>query len=65
MIKYQKNHFESSLTNLGKKSRKIPVEYMDNGQVIINQQTGEGDIKINNQDLDKGILRVRYSNNRN
>ena len=35
---------------------------MDNGQVIINQQTGEGNIKI--KDLDKGILRVRYSNNR-
>ena len=57
------NHFESSLTNLRKKSRKIPVEYMDNGQVIINQQTGEGNIKINNKDLDKGILRVRYSLN--
>ena len=56
------NHFESSLTNLRKKSRKIPVEYMDNGQVIINQQTGEGNIKI--KDLDKGILKVRYSNNR-
>ena len=35
---------------------------MNNGQVIINQQTGEGNIKI--KDLDKGILRVRYSNNR-
>ena len=56
------SYFESSLTNLRKKSRKIPVKYMDNGQVIINQQTGEG-IKINNQDLDKGILSVRYSSN--
>ena len=38
---------------------------MDNGQVIINSsQTGEGNIKINNKDLDKGILRIRYSNNR-
>ena len=37
---------------------------MDNGQVIINQQTGDGNIKINNKDLDKGILRIRYSNNR-
>ena len=37
---------------------------MDNGQVIINSgQTGEGNIKINNKDLDKGILRIRYSNN--
>ena len=35
---------------------------MDNGQVIINLQKGEGNIKI--KDLDKGILRVRYSNNR-
>ena len=38
---------------------------MDNGQVIIQ---GEGfnnnNIKINNKDLDKGILRVRYVNNR-
>ena len=38
---------------------------MDNGQVIINQQTGKS---VNNniqiKDLDKGILRVRYSNNR-
>ena len=31
---------------------------MDNGQVILNQQKGEGNIKI------KGILRIRYSNNR-
>ena len=37
---------------------------MDNGQVIINQQTVDGNIKINNKDLDKGILRIRYSNNR-
>ena len=38
---------------------------MDNGQVIINSsQTGEGNIKINNKDLDKGILRIRYLNSR-
>ena len=43
---------------------------MDNGQVIINQQTGESINNNNNnnnikiKDLDKGILRVRYSNNR-
>ena len=53
------SHFDSSLTNLRKKLRKIPVEYMDNGQVMIK---GEGNIKI--KDLDKGILRVRYTNNR-
>ena len=53
------SHFDSSLTNLRKKLRNIPVEYMDNGQVMIK---GEGNIKI--KDLDKGILRVRYSNNR-
>ena len=56
------SHFDSSLSNLRKKSRKIPVEYLDNGQVIINQQKGEGNIKI--KDLDKEILRVRYVNNR-
>ena len=57
------SHFDSSLTNLRKKSKKITVEYLDNGQVIINgAQTGQGNIKI--KDLDKGILRVRYSNNR-
>ena len=37
---------------------------MDNGQVIINQQAGEGNIKIYNKDLDKGVLRIRYSTNR-
>ena len=56
------SHFDSSLTNLRKNSRKIPVEYIDSGQVMINQQTGKGNIKI--KDLDKGILRIRYSNNR-
>ena len=54
------NHFESSLTGLRKKSRKILVKYMDNEQVII--KGGGGNIQI--KDLDKGILRVRYSNNR-
>ena len=38
---------------------------MDNGQVIINSsQAGEGNIKINNKDLDKGILRIKYLDNR-
>ena len=59
------NHFDSSLSKLKKKSKKIPITYLDNGQVILK---GEGfnnnNIKINNKDLDKGILRVRYSNNR-
>ena len=35
---------------------------MDNGQIIINHQSREGNIKL--KDLDKGILRVRYANNR-
>ena len=57
------NHFNNSLTNLKKKSRKIPVNYNDDGKILLK---GEGfnnnNIKI--KDLDKGILRVRYSNNR-
>ena len=60
------NHFNTSLTGLRKKSKKIPVEYLNNGQVII-KGTGfnnNNNIKINNKDLDKGILRVRYSNDR-
>ena len=60
-----KKYFYSSLTTLKKKSKKIPVNYLDNGQVIIK---GDGfnnnNVKINNKDLDKGILRVRYANNR-
>ena len=58
------NHFNSSLTNLRKKSKEIHVEYMDNGQVIIKGNGFINTIKINNKYLDKGILRVRYSNNR-
>ena len=54
------NHFNNSLTNLKSKNKKIPVNYNDDdGQVILK---GNGKIKI--KDLDKGILRVRYSNNR-
>ena len=53
------NHFNNSLTNLKKKSRKIPVNYNDDGKILLK---GGGNIKI--KDLDKGILRVRYSNNR-
>ena len=53
------NHFNNSLTNLKSKNKKIPVNYSDDGKMIMK---GEGNIKI--KDLDKGILRVRYSNNR-
>ena len=53
------NHFNNSLTNLKSKNKKIPVNYNDDGKMIMK---GGGNIKI--KDLDKGILRVRYSNNR-
>ena len=53
------DHFNNSLTNLKSKNKKIPVNYNDDGKMIMK---GEGNIKI--KDLDKGILRVRYSNNR-
>ena len=63
------NHFNNSLKNLNKfKNKKKPIEYNDDGQMLLSdkivKQTGEGNIKINNKDLDKGILRIRYSNNR-
>ena len=61
------NHFNNSLINLKFKNKKISVEYNDDGQMLLKdkivKQTGEGNIKINNKDLDKGILRVRYSSN--
>ena len=53
------NHFNNSLTNLKSKNKKIPVNYNDDGKMIMR---GGNNIKI--KDLDKGILRVRYSNNR-
>ena len=53
------NHFNNSLTNLKSKNKKIPVNYNVDGKMIMK---GEGNIQI--KDLDKGILRVRYSNNR-
>ena len=53
------NHFDNSLTNLKSKNKKIPVNYNDDGKMIMK---GEGNFRI--KDLDKGILRVRYSNNR-
>ena len=52
------NHFDNSLTKLKKKNKKIPVNYNDDGKMIMEG----GNIKV--KDLDKGILRVRYSNNR-
>ena len=64
------NHFNNSLKNLKFKNRKIPVNYNDDGKIFfkdkITKQTGQSinnsNIKI--KDLDKGISRVRYSNNR-
>ena len=53
------NHFDNSLTKLKKKNKKIPVNYNDDDQMLLK---GGGNIKV--KDLDKGILRVRYSNNR-
>ena len=52
------NHFNNSLTNLKSKNKKIPVNYKDDGKMIMKG----GNIQL--KDLDKGILRVRYSNNR-
>ena len=53
------NHFNNSLTNLKIKNKKIPANYNVDGQMLLK---GNGNIKI--KDLDKNILRVRYSNNR-
>ena len=66
------NHFNNSLTNPKIKNKKIPVNYNVDGQMLLSdkivKQTGQSinnnNIKINNKDLDKGILRIRYSNNR-
>ena len=66
------NHFNNSLTNLKIKNKKIRVNYNVDGQMLlsdkITKQTGQSinnnNIKINNKDLDEGILRIRYSNNR-
>ena len=59
------NYFDTSLSNLKFKNKKIPIENID-GHLMIKKegikQYGEGNIQI--KDLDKGILRVRYSNNR-
>ena len=58
------NHFNNSLTNLKLKNKKIPVNYNDDGQMLLKGGSVNNNIKINNKDLDKGILSVRYSNNR-
>ena len=62
------NHFNNSLTNLKFENKKISVNYKDDdGQLILSKGEGfnnNNNIKINNKDLDKGILRIRYSNNR-
>ena len=60
------NHSSNFLTNLKLKNKKIPVNYNDDGQILLSK--GEGfnndNIRTNNKDLDNGILRARYSNNR-
>ena len=52
------NHFHTSLSEKNKLYHKIPTqdEYQEGSSI--------NNIMINNKDLDKGILRVRYSNNR-
>ena len=61
------NHFNNSLTNLKFKNKKIPVNYNDDdGRILLSKGEGfnNNNIKIDNKDLDNGILRVRYMNNR-
>ena len=58
------NHFNNSLTNLKFRNKKIPVNYNDDGQILLKGGSVNNDIKINNKDLDQGILRIRYVNNR-
>ena len=59
------DYFNTNLSNLKFKNKKIPVENID-GHLMVKgkeiKQSGNGNIQI--KDLDKGILRVRYSNNR-
>ena len=59
------DHFNANLSNLKFKNKKIPVENID-GKLMVKgietKKSGNGNIKI--KDLDKGISRVRYSNNR-
>ena len=60
------NHLNNSLTNLKFRNKKIPVNYNDDGQILLSkgERFNNNNIKINYKDLDNGILRVRYSNNR-
>ena len=57
------NHFNNSLTNLKIKNEKIPVNYNIDGQMLLKGGSVNNNIKINNKDLDKGVLRIRHSNN--
>ena len=52
------NHLNNSLTNLKFKNKKIPVDYNDDGYMRLSKGEGfdNNNIKINNKDLDKGIL---------
>ena len=60
------DYFNTHLSNLKFKNKKIPVENIY-GSLVVNgketKQSDNGNIKINYNDLDKGILRVRYSSN--
>ena len=56
------NHFNNSLTNLKSKNKKIPVNCNDGDEMILKGK-GFNNNNIKIKDLDKGILRVRYSNN--
>ena len=58
------NHFNNSLTNLKIKNKKIPVDYTDDGKMLLKGGSVNNNNNIKIKDLDKGILRVRYSNNR-
>ena len=59
------NRFNNSLTNLKFRNKKIPVNYNDDdGQMLLKGGSDNNNIKINYKDLDNGILRVRYMNNR-
>ena len=60
------NHFNNSLTSLKIKNKKTPVNYNIDGQMRLSKGVGfnSNNIKIDNKNLYKGILRVRYSNNR-
>ena len=43
----------------------IPINYNDDdGQMLLKGGSDNNNIKINYKDLDNGILRVRYMNNR-